>query len=84
MRGTFVDPTTRREVVYDSTLERDLAQILLAHRGIEELRKLFGEVEYVDRDGEIRIHATDFRTHPRNREHIKSLVDTLTLTVRPA
>ncbi|WP_457093358.1 hypothetical protein [Microvirga sp. P5_D2] len=69
-RGTFVNPRTHREVVYESTLERDLAYILLAHRDVETMQEQPREVEYVDRDGVVRTHIPDFRVELRDRTRI--------------
>jgi hypothetical protein len=60
VRGYLVNPTTNREIVYESTLERDLAYILLAQPGVEDIHDQPEAVKYVDSDGINRRHTFDF------------------------
>jgi len=59
-RGTLVNPRTNREIVFESTLERDLAYILPHLPGVVGVRDQVGPVEYVDEDGVFREHTFDF------------------------
>lgn len=59
-RGAMVNPRTRREIVFESTLERDLAYILTTMPSVVEVRDQVGPVEYVDTDGVVRQHTLDF------------------------
>jgi hypothetical protein len=55
-----VNPKTRREIVFESILERDLAYILLANKRVEDIRDQPEAVEFVDHYGEVRKHTFDF------------------------
>lgn len=58
--GSFVNPRTNREVVFESTLERDLAYILLTTASVRDLRDQVGPIEYLDDNGLRRSHTLDF------------------------
>ncbi|WP_157733075.1 hypothetical protein [Bosea sp. AS-1] len=59
-RGSIVNPRTNREIVFESTLERDLAYILPNLPTVVGVRDQVGPVEYVDEDGVVHNHTFDF------------------------
>jgi len=59
VRGSLVNPVTNREMVYDSTLERDLICIATTHRDARAVREQPKPVTYVDADGRERKHTFD-------------------------
>lgn len=59
-RGSLVDPTTNRVIVYESTLERDFACILLADRRVVHLHDQPPAVVYVMPGGQRKRHTFDF------------------------
>ena len=59
-RGALVNPRTNREIVFESTLERDLAYILPTLPTVVGVRDQVGPVEYVDEDGVVHQHTFDF------------------------
>uniref|UniRef100_A0A9E7ZXC6 TnsA endonuclease N-terminal domain-containing protein n=1 Tax=Bosea sp. NBC_00436 TaxID=2969620 RepID=A0A9E7ZXC6_9HYPH len=59
-RGSIVNPRTNREIVFESTLERDLAYILPNLPTVVGIRDQVGPVEYVDEDGVVHNHTFDF------------------------
>lgn len=59
-RGSIVNPRTNREIVFESTLERDMAYILPNLPTVVGVRDQVGPVEYVDEDGVFREHTFDF------------------------
>lgn len=58
-RGSFVNPRTNREIVFESIKERDLAYILLGKPSVADVRDQVGPVEYVDENGELHQHTID-------------------------
>ncbi|MFD0463512.1 hypothetical protein ACFQY9_18350 [Microvirga aerilata] len=58
-QGSLVIPTTNREMVYDSTLERDLICIAATHRDARALREQPKAITYIDVDGRERNHTFD-------------------------
>jgi hypothetical protein len=63
VRGALVNPATNREIVYESTLERDLACILLADPSVEDIHDQPEPVSYIDSNGVVREHTFDFVAH---------------------
>ena len=59
VRGSLVNPATNREMVYDSTLERDLIGIAVAHPDVVAVREQPAPITYVDADGRRRSHTLD-------------------------
>lgn len=59
-RGALVNPKTNREIVFESTLERDLAYILLASPCVTAVQDQPEAVEYIDSEGVTRKHTFDF------------------------
>ncbi|WP_416355910.1 hypothetical protein ACLNGM_17525 [Aureimonas phyllosphaerae] len=70
VRGVIIDPATNREIVYESTLERDLLCILLADRRVASLLDQPPAVEYFDDTGRIRRHTLDFMATLRDGRRI--------------
>jgi len=60
VRGSLVDETGRRELVFESRLERGLAEMLLARHDVREVRDQPPPVTYVDASGRTRTHTFDF------------------------
>lgn len=60
VRGSMIDDATNREIVYASTLERDLACIMLADRRIVHVADQPPALDYVDDDNRKRRHTLDF------------------------
>lgn len=60
VRGTLVNPRTNREMVYESTLERDTACILMVLRGCRAVLDQPPAVAYIDDHGVRRWHTFDF------------------------
>jgi hypothetical protein len=58
-RGSFVNPRTNREIVFESIPERNLAYIALAASSVADLREQVGPVKYFDENGKIRQHTID-------------------------
>lgn len=59
-RGSIVNPRTNREIVFESSLERDLAYILPNLPTVVGVRDQVGPVEYADEDGVVHNHTFDF------------------------
>ncbi len=59
-RGSFVNDTAWREIVYESTLERDLAHILLVHPQVSEIHDQPPPISYIDDCHKKREHTFDF------------------------
>jgi hypothetical protein len=59
-RGFVVDCVSNREVVYESTLERDFAVILLSDRRIKKVHDQPPAVSYIAKDGRRCRHTFDF------------------------
>ncbi|GAA0571219.1 TnsA endonuclease N-terminal domain-containing protein [Caenispirillum bisanense] len=60
MRGTLVDQASGRELVFESRLERGLAEILLARRDVSHIADQPPAVHYMTPDGRTRGHTFDF------------------------
>jgi hypothetical protein len=60
VRGSLVDIFGRREIVFESRLERGLAEMLLARRDVSDILDQPPPVRYVTADGRTRTHTFDF------------------------
>lgn len=60
VRGWIVDPAANRELVFESTLERGMAELLAARRDVSQVIDQPPAVTYVDRTGRSRRHTFDF------------------------
>lgn len=65
-RGALVNPKTNREIMYESTLERDAAYILIAHPDVEDFHEQAAPVRYTDAIGKGRTHTFDFQVRMVN------------------
>ncbi|WP_341987769.1 hypothetical protein [Azorhizobium sp. AG788] len=61
VRGYLVHPRTGREIVYESTLERDLAYMFIADPSVRSFQEQPAPVFYIDDAGVRRSHTFDFR-----------------------
>lgn len=61
VRGYLVHPRTGREIVYESTLERDLAYMLIADPSVRSFQEQPAPVSYIDDAGVRRSHTFDFQ-----------------------
>lgn len=61
VRGYLVHPRTGREIVYESTLERDLAYMLIADSSVRNFQEQPAPVSYIDDAGVRRSHTFDFQ-----------------------
>lgn len=61
VRGYLVHPRTGSEIVYESTLERDLAYMLIADSSVRSFQEQPAPVSYIDDAGVRRSHTFDFR-----------------------
>lgn len=77
VRGYVVHPRTGREIVYESTLERDLAYMLIADPHVRSIQEQPAPVFYIDDAGVRRSHTFDFRVELTDESH-------RSLAVRPA
>lgn len=59
-RGSMIDPSDNREIVFESNLEAGLATMLVARRDIERVVDQPPAVTYRDADGVLRSHTFDF------------------------
>ncbi len=62
-RGFLLNQTCHRWAGYESTLERDLQTILLAHPDVMQFQEQPKPVPYVDADGKPRKHTFDLLIH---------------------
>lgn len=60
VRGSLVDKMGGREIVFESRLERDIAEMLLARRDVSEIFDQPPAVIYIAADGRTRSHTFDF------------------------
>lgn len=91
VRGYFVNPRTRREVVYESLHERDLAYMLVASPHVRSFQEQPNSVIFSDADGRRLRHTFDFlvdlvddtrraiAVKPRGRVEKSGIEQTLTL-----
>ena len=59
-RGWIIDPITNREIVFESSLERGLAEMLCARRDIRAVIDQPPAISYVTPDGRTHRHVFDF------------------------
>lgn len=69
-RGSIVNDAASQEIVVESQLERRLGMILLAQRDVVSIEDQPKAVEYVDENGEVRLHTLDFRAGYISRKRI--------------
>ncbi|MGU3493956.1 Tn7 transposase TnsA N-terminal domain-containing protein [Xanthobacteraceae bacterium A53D] len=69
VRGYLVHPRTGREIVYESTLERDLAYMLIADPSVRSFQEQPAPVSYIDDAGVRRSHTFDFRVELIDDSH---------------
>lgn len=60
VRGALVDESANLEIVFESRLERGMAEMLLVRRDVEQIIDQPAPVRYVDAAGRLRSHTFDF------------------------
>ena len=69
-RGWIIDPTNNREIVFESNLERGLAEMLCARRDISQVVDQPPAVDYTTSDGLARRHVFDFLAITTGKQRI--------------
>jgi len=82
VRGWIVDPTTRREIVFESKLERGMAELLAASRDVSRVVDQPPAVSYVDPTRGTRRHTFDFLAITQSGTRIAIAVKPYTKSAR--